>query len=203
MPARTLPRNSDCDVQEARREELLAGLRDFVLDNGFARVRVDDIASWLHCSKATLYRIAAGRVPLAATVLGAFLSEVAALAERRSAPIADPAERITAYLAATAAQTRMSAACYADMTSHDLTGDLYGRHANAMAGRLREQIDEGMRAGAFRQAHAGFLAESAAMITDANCRGGLPGRAGLTAAEAQSLLTDLMVATLTNTAYQR
>lgn len=191
------------NVQQARREELLAQLRDFVLDNGFAQACVDDIASRLRCSKATLYGIAAGKVPLAATVLEEFFEEVAALAEQRTVHITDPAARVTAYLTDIGVETgQMSAACYADMASHDMTRDVYGRHVQAMARQLREQIDEGIRVGGFRPAHAGFLAEAAALITDANSHGGLPDRVGLPPADAQAQLSKLMAATLSNTAYQ-
>jgi hypothetical protein len=192
------------NVQEARRDVLLARLRDFVLDNGFARVCIDDMAGWLRCSKATLYGIGAGKIPLVTAVLGEFFSEVAALAEQRAAHIADPAARISAYLTAIGVETgRMSAACYADMASHAMTGEVYDRHTEAMARQLRGQIDEGIQVGAFRPAHAGFIAEAAALITDANSHGGLPDRAGLTAADAQAQLGNLMAATLTHTAYQR
>jgi AcrR family transcriptional regulator len=188
----------------ARRDELSDRLRDFILENGFAHVCLDELASWLQCSKATLYGIAPGKKSLVTAVLEEFLREVVAVAEERAADVADPAGRLTAYLAAIGAETgRMSAACYADVTSHDTTGDVYHGHVDTVAGRLYERIDQGMRDGEFRPAHARFLAEAAAMITDANAHGGLPGRAGLTVAEAQSQLGDLLAATLSNTDYQK
>jgi AcrR family transcriptional regulator len=183
---------------------LSARLRSFVLDQGFAQVCVEDMANLLHCSKATLYAIAPGKTPLLAGLLREFLREVAAHAEEQTADIADPAQRLTAYLSAIGAEMgRMSPACYADVASHDMIGAVYHGHVDALAGHLRQRIDQGMQAGDFRQANARFLAEAAAMITDANAQGGLPDRAGLTAAEAQSQLGDLLAATLSNTAYER
>jgi hypothetical protein len=162
------------------------------------------MASWLRCSKATLYGIAAGKVPLAAAILEEFFNEVAELAEQRTAHIADPATRITAYVTAIGIDTgQMSPACYADMTSNDVTCEIYGKHVATAARQLREQIDEGIRDGDFRPAHAGFLAESAALITDANAYGVLPDRAGLPPADAQVQLGNLLAATLSNNAYER
>jgi hypothetical protein len=179
-------------------------LRNFILENGFAQVCLDDLASWLQCSKATLYGIAPGKKPLVAVVLDEFLREVVAVAEESAADVADPVQRLTAYLAVLGTETgRMSAACYADVTSHDTIGDVYHGHVDTVARHLYERIDQGMRDGEFRPAHARFLAEAAAMITDANAHGALPGRAGLTNAEAQSQLGDLLAATLSNTGYQK
>lgn len=183
---------------------MLRRLREFLLDKGFARVCLADMASWLHCSKATLYGIAAGKKPLVAAVLGEFLSEAAVLAEQRTEHIAEPAKQLSAYLIAIGDEAgRMSPACYADVASDDVIGAIYSGHVDSLARRLHRRIDQGMRAGDFRLANARFLAEAAALITDANAQGDLPSRAGLTAADAQFQLSELMAATLSNTAYRQ
>jgi AcrR family transcriptional regulator len=191
-------------VQQGRRDEVLARLLDFVLDNGFARVCLDDIANSLECSKATLYGIAAGKKLLVAAALREFFSKVEALAAERAAHSADPAGRLAAYLTAIGPEAgRMSPVCYADVAATDMIRDIYGGHVAATARDLHELIGQGVRSGDFRPAHVHFLAEAAAMLADANAQGDLPSRAGLSAAAAQSQLSQLMAATLSNTAYQR
>jgi AcrR family transcriptional regulator len=203
---RTTPRSTgsmDRHIRKARRDELLAQIMELVLANGFTRTRTDDLASWLGCSKATLYGIAVGKVPLVAAVLRKFLGDAVKLAEQNIVGITDPAARVRAYLTVIGMETRrISPACYRDMMDYDLTSDVYRGHAEAMAGKLREQIRDGVRVGGFRPLHPEFLAEAVNLIAHANQDGQLPSRAGLTLADAQGHLTDLVVATLTNTAYQ-
>jgi AcrR family transcriptional regulator len=190
-------------IEKTRRDELLARMTDLVLAEGFTHTSTDDLASRLRCSKATLYAIESGKMPLVAAALRRFLSDAAAAGEQRISGIADPAAQVRAYLTVIGRELRrISPACYRDIMSHDLTSDVYLGQVAAMADRLREQIRHGVRDGSFRPLHAQFLAEAVTLITHAYQDGRLTGRARLSFADAQGHLTDLVVATLTNTAYQ-
>src|SRR3712207_2155177 len=89
---------------QARREELLDELVTLVLAEGFAAVTLDDLARRLHCSKSTLYGIAASKEQLVVAAVKRFFQTVTAAVESRTASTGDHRERISAYLLAVAEQ---------------------------------------------------------------------------------------------------
>jgi AcrR family transcriptional regulator len=191
-------------VDPTRRRELLAGLRDLVLAVGFTQAGMDDLAARLQCSKSTLYAIAAGKVPLVAMTLREFFDEVHADVDKLVAELTDPVEAITTYLTVLGARLRrLSPACYTDIMAYGLTRDVYLAHSLAVAFRLREHIDQGVRTGIFRPLHTPFLTEAVNLTLDGIQEGDLLVRAGLSPAGAYLQLRDLLVATLTNTGYRR
>ena len=189
-------------VDEGRRDELLARLEEIILDEGFAHLTVDELASRLQCSKSTLYAIASGKERLVTVVLKHFFRDAAARIEERVADISDPSDRIATYLASVGeAMQKMSRSCHVDMVSHDATYDIWALNARASAQRVREFIGEGVATGRFRGVHAEFVGESVGLLVDGIQHGELLERTGLTSGEAYRELSGLVLAALTNTSH--
>ena len=62
---------------DGRHERLVGELEELLLAEGFTALTVDDIAARLHCSKATLYRIASSKEQLVVTVTKHFVRQAA------------------------------------------------------------------------------------------------------------------------------
>jgi AcrR family transcriptional regulator len=56
----------------ARRTEILEGLIELFLAEGFSRFNLDDLATHLQCSKSTLYVVAPSKEQLITAVVRAF-----------------------------------------------------------------------------------------------------------------------------------
>ena len=187
-------------VDSARRDELLESLVELLLSEGFARLTIDDMASRLQCSKATLYGLASSKESLVALVMRRFFRDATSAIEAGVAGVEDPAERIAAYLAGVGAEMgQMSPACYADMVSNDTTRAIYALNSAAAADRVRRFIDEGIHSGALRNVDAKFVGEAVSLLIDGIQHGELLNRTGLSSGEAFTALSDLVLAALTNT----
>lgn len=186
-------------IDGARRDELLRRIQDLVLAEGFARLTVDDLAARLQCSKSTLYAISSSKEYLVTTAIRHFFRDAAAAIEERVAGVADPAEKIAAYLAGIGIEMRrLSQACYDDMVTHDSTRDIYAVNSAAAARRVRELIKQGIEAGLFRAVHAEFVGEAVGLLIDGIQHGELLARTSLTSGDAFTELSDLVLSALTN-----
>ncbi len=173
---------------------------EIVLDEGFTAVTMDDVAQRLGCSKATLYSVAGSKEQLVQTITRRFFSEAAAEIEATIAVETDPRQRIRTYLAGVgAAMRRHSPAFYDDMVSYAPTARIYRRNSDAAAHRVHELIDEGVRAGAFRDLNGTFAAHVVAVAIDALQSGALLASTGLSAGDAFSELGDLLLDGLRST----
>jgi AcrR family transcriptional regulator len=185
-------------IDQARREDLLQRIQDLVLAEGFARLTVDDLAARLQCSKSTLYAISSSKEYLVTMAIKHFFRDATAHIEERVAGIADPADRISVYLASIGTEMRrLSPACYDDMFAHDSTRDIYAVNSAAATRRVREYIREGIDAGRFRALHAEFVGEAVGLLMDGIQHGELLTRTGLSSGDAFSELSDLVLAALT------
>lgn len=170
-----------------------------MLAEGFARLTVDDLAARLQCSKSTLYAISSSKDYLVTTAIKHFFRDATANIEERIAGVADPAERIAAYLAGVGTEMRrLSQACYDDMVAHDSTRDIYAINSAAAARRVREFIRDGIGTGRFRTVHAEFLGEAVGLLIDGIQHGELLARTGLSSGDAFTELSDLVLSALTN-----
>jgi hypothetical protein len=88
---------------------------------------------------------------------------------------------------------RHSPAFYDDMVSYAPTARVYRRNSDAAARRVRELIDEGIRAGVFRELNGTFAAQVTAVAIDALQSGVLLRSTGLSAGDAFSELGDLLL----------
>ncbi|TQS45950.1 TetR/AcrR family transcriptional regulator [Cryptosporangium phraense] len=177
----------------ARRTELLDALVALLLAEGFASFTLDDLAARLHCSKRTLYSIAGSKEQLVRTAVVHFFRGATAAVEDAVAREPDPAARITVYLQAVAVALRpASAAILDDVASFPPAAEIYERNTRAAARRIREFIDEGVAAGAFRATHTGFVADVVASTMVRIQQRQVAAATGLSDAEAYAELAALV-----------
>lgn len=181
-------------VGNDRVEELLRQASDIVLTEGFTSVTMDELAQRLGCSKATLYSVAGSKEQLVQAITRRFFIEAAAEIEAKVDAESDSRQRIRTYLSGVgAAMRRHSPAFYDDMVSYAPTARLYRRNSDAAARRVHELIDEGVRAGDFRNLNGTFAAHVVAVAIDALQSGLLLESTGLAAGDAFSELGDLLL----------
>jgi AcrR family transcriptional regulator len=109
-------------LNDERRAELLDGVMRIIAARGFAEVQVAEMARELHCSVATLYKIAPSKdslVLLAIARWGAFTLDALEVSARRGTTASDRARR---YFRAGAESTRpLALAFYADIERYEST----------------------------------------------------------------------------------
>jgi AcrR family transcriptional regulator len=178
----------------ARQTELLGRLEALVLAEGFAHFTLDDLAARLHCSKSTLYALAASKEQLAVRVVGRYFKGAAERIEARIAEVADVRERVGSYLAGAAEELRRASGQFiADVSAFAPTRTTYERNARAAAERIRTFIQDGVRDGVFRDVHATLFAEMAGLLIESIQTGVLTKRAGVSDAEAFTALAELLL----------
>ncbi|AXG81438.1 TetR/AcrR family transcriptional regulator [Streptomyces paludis] len=188
-------------LDDDRRDELLGRVQAIVLAEGFARLTVDTLAARLQCSKSTLYAVSSSRHHLVATALKNFFRDAAEQVEREVATVADPAQRIAAYLAAVGTQMRrMSVACYADMLDDDTTREIYTVNSLAATSRVRGMIHAGVESGDFRSVHAEFVSRAVGLLIDGIHSRELLDSTGLSSGDAFIELSDLVLAAVSQPA---
>jgi AcrR family transcriptional regulator len=191
-PARSSPRRRNVDT--SRLQELLVQASDIVLAEGFTSITMDQLAQRLGCSKATLYSVAGTKDQLVQTITRRFFSTAAEEIEQAVAVESEPAQRIRTYLAGVGnAMRRHSPAFYDDMVSYEPTARIYRRNSETAARRVHEMIDDGVRAGAFRNVNGPFAAQVVAVTIDAVQSGDLLRTTGLSAGDAFAELGDLLL----------
>lgn len=181
-------------VDTARMEELLSQAGDIVLAEGFTTITMDELATRLGCSKATLYSVAGTKEQLVQTIARRFFIAAAEEIERAVAEESDPRQRIRTYLTGVGtAMRRQLPAFYDDMVSYEPTARIYRKNSDAAASRVHEMIDDGVRAGAFRDGGGIFAAQVVAIVIDAVQSGSLLRSTELSAGDAFAQLGDLIL----------
>ncbi|WP_024799693.1 TetR/AcrR family transcriptional regulator [Nocardia sp. BMG51109] len=196
IPEARVPRRSPRRraVAGDRVEELLRQAGDIVLSEGFTSVTMDELAQRLGCSKATLYSVAGSKEQLVQAITRRFFLGAAEEIEDKVAAETDPRQRIRTYLSGVGtAMHRHSPAFYDDMVSYAPTARIYRRNSDAAARRVHELIDEGVRAGAFRNLNGTFAAHVVAVAIDALQSGALLDATGLSPGDAFTELGDLLL----------
>lgn len=179
----------------ARRDGLLDELVTLVLAEGFADVTLDELARRLHCSKSTLYGIAASKEQLVVAAVKRFFQRATAAVEERIAGPADHRERISAYLLAVAEQLQpASPAFVADVAAFGPAREIYERNTRSAAARVQQLVTEGVAAGTVRPVHASFVGAAVAQVMAAIHRGDITAVTGLDDAAAYRELASLVVA---------
>ena len=179
----------------ARRDELLDELVALALAEGFAAFTLDDLARRLHCSKSTLYGIAASKEQLVVAAVKRFFQRATAVVEERVAGPVDHREQITAYLLAVAEQLQpASPAFFADVAAFAPAREIYERNTSSAAARVQQLVAAGVSAGTIRPVHASFVGVAVAAVMSAIHRGEVTANTGLDDAAAYRELADLVVA---------
>jgi len=177
----------------ARREELLNGLVEIFLAEGFTGFSVEDLAVRLQCSKTTLYAVAPSKEQLITAVVRAFFRRSTERIEARLAAEADPVGRIGVYLDSIAAELApASPAFYNDLDSFAPARDIYAQNTALAARRVRELVRDAERPA--RPVDAVFIGAVAAKVIESIQQGQLRALTSLDDAAAYRSLADLIVA---------
>jgi len=180
-----------------RQAHLRDALVDLVLEQGFSHLTMDDFAAQLNCSKRTLYALAASKEQLAVLAVRHFFKRATEQVEAAVARTRAPANLLTRYLEAAAEALRPASRAFRDDLArfHPAT-EIYEQNTLTAARRVRELIDEGTRAGAFRRVHAAFVSEVVTATMRRITSGEIATATGLSDAEAYSELAKLVVAAI-------
>ena len=180
-----------------RQTGLRDALVDLVLVKGFRQLTVDDLAAELSCSKRTLYALADSKEQLALLAVREFFRRATEQVETAIARIRAPGRRLTGYLQAVAAALAPASRLFTDdVATFPPAREIYERNTDAAARRVRELIDEGCRAGAFRTVDSTFVAEVVTASMRRITSGELTVATGLDDAQAYRELAKLVLAAL-------
>ena len=180
-----------------RQTQLRDALVDLVLAQGFSHLTMDQFAAQLNCSKRTLYALASSKEQLAVLAVRHFFKRATEQVETAIARTRAPAKRVTRYLEAVAEALRPATRAFRDdVADFRPATEIYEQNTLAAAHRVRELIDEGTRAGAFRRVHAAFVGEVVTATMRRITSGEIAAATGLSDAEAYSELAQLVVAAI-------
>ena len=181
----------------SRQLHLRDALVDLVLAQGFSHLTMDDFAAQLNCSKRTLYALAASKEQIAVLAVRQFFKRATEQVEAAIARTRAPANRVTRYLEAVAEELRPASRAFRDdLANFRPATEIYEQNTLTAARRVRELIDEGTKAGAFRRVHAAFVSEVVTATMRRITSGEIAAATGLTDAEAYSELAQLVVAAI-------
>lgn len=181
----------------SRQLHLREALVDLVLAQGFSHLTMDDFAAQLNCSKRTLYALAASKEQIAVLAVRQFFKRATEQVEAAIARTRAPANRVTRYLEAVAEELRPASRAFRDdLANFRPATEIYEQNTLTAARRVRELIDEGTKAGAFRRVHAAFVSEVVTATMRRITSGEIATATGLSDAEAYSELAQLVVAAI-------
>ncbi len=181
----------------SRQLHLRDALVDLVLAQGFSHLTMDDFAAQLNCSKRTLYALAASKEQIAVLAVRQFFKRATEQVEAAIAQTRAPANRVTRYLEAVAEELRPASRAFRDdLANFRPATEIYEQNTLTAARRVRELIDEGTKAGAFRRVHAAFVSEVVTATMRRITSGEIAAATGLSDAEAYSELAQLVVAAI-------
>jgi AcrR family transcriptional regulator len=154
------PHKSHSAPISKRSAETLESLEALILAEGFSRLSVAEIAARLSCSKRALYELAPSKKKLVLLALENFFSRIRQEADRINDSTLDPEHLIYEYLqVGEHASERLSQAVVTDIDEWEPTRTLWRNHIRLRVDGMREIIDNGVKAGFFRDVHPVFLAE--------------------------------------------
>lgn len=179
----------------ARRTELFDALLELFLDEGFAHLTLDAIAARLKCSKSTLYTLAGSKEQLVTAATVHFFKRATERVETTVAEVAEPRERIAAYLTAVEAALAVASDRFmADLDAFVPAREVYERNTRIAARRVQELITDGVASGDFRRVHAAFTADLVTTMMVRIQQGGVRAATGLDDAGAYRELASILTA---------
>lgn len=177
----------------ARRAQVLDGLVEVFLAEGFAGFSLEELAARLRCSKTTLYAVAASKEQLISVVVREFFRRSTARVEERLAGASDPVVRIRTYLEAISEELApASPAFFADLAAFAPAREVYQRNTAIAAERVQALVADAARPGSGVDAR--FVGAVAGVVMAAIQSGDLAAATSLTDAAAYRRLADLVVA---------
>jgi AcrR family transcriptional regulator len=187
--------NVTTPVLTPRQTGLRDALVDLFLSKGFRQLTLDDIAAELSCSKRTLYALADSKEQLALLAVREYFRASTERVETAIARTRAPGRRLTGYLEAVASALGPASRAFTDdVAAFPPAREIYERNTDAAARRVRELIDDGYRAGAFRNVDSTFVAEVVTASMRRITSGELSAATGLDDAAAYRELAKLVLA---------
>lgn len=176
-----------------RRTRLFDDLLALFLAEGFSHLTLDDIAARLHCSKSTLYTLAASKDELVRRVTVHFFKHATAAVEAALAQTDSAPERVSAYLTAVGDELAIASDVFmTDMNEFAPAREVYEANTRAAALRVHQLIEAGVGAGVYREVHASFAADVIATMMVRIQQRGVRTATGLSDAEAYAELATLL-----------
>jgi AcrR family transcriptional regulator len=176
------------------RAVLLTELVELFLAEGFAEFSLASLADRLHCSKTTLYTVAASKEQIVIAAVREFFKQAAERIEARVTETGDPAARLEQYLRAVSDELKPATShFYADLLAFEPASEVYRANTLLAARRVQDLVDEGVAGGVLRPVHAGFVGAAVTQIMTGIQRGQIGAATGLDDAEAYRQLADLVL----------
>lgn len=187
-------RSVPASAAPTRRDELLDGLLELFLAEGFRQFTLADLAARLRCSKTTLYALGQTKEQVTVNVVRHFFRTSTDAVEERTAAATSATARLEAYLRAIGRELRpASAAFMEDLGAHAAAREVYERNTELAAGRVRDILTEGVRAGEFRKVDTAFVADVTAATMQRIQTGAVRDATGLHDADAYDALAALVL----------
>ncbi len=156
----TSPGTTGRTLPTPRALKVLDGLERLFLAEGFRRLTVADLAARLHCSRRTLYSLAPSKEELFELVLDRLLCRIDSLGRACMESGGGLRQRITGFAAPGFTElANANAVLFADIAGHPPARQRLAEHQEARRVQLQGLLEEGIRAGVFRQVHAHLAAE--------------------------------------------
>jgi|APLow6443716910_1056828.scaffolds.fasta_scaffold75820_2 AcrR family transcriptional regulator len=148
-------------LDEDRRNELLDGVMNVICERGFSQVTIAELARELHCSAATLYKIAPSKDSLVLLSFARWADVAFADLEDRTAKSKTASARARAYFQAGAEWIRpLSVTFYADVARFESTRLAWRTSVvDRYIDRFVELVAAAEEAGEIRSVNLRFLAE--------------------------------------------
>jgi AcrR family transcriptional regulator len=146
-------------LENGRREELLDGVMAIIAARGLSQVRIDDFARELHCSVATLYKIAPSKGSLLVLAIVNWGDHTLENLERRASRGRTAADRARLYFQAAAEGLRpLSLQFRADVERFESARIAYRVISDRFVDRFVELLDEAVEAGEITPMNTRFAA---------------------------------------------
>jgi AcrR family transcriptional regulator len=147
-------------VDEQRQRQILDGLEEIFLREGFRRVTVGELAKRLRCSRRALYELAESKEGLFVLVVDRLLSRIRALGDAAAAAGSALPERIESYLAPGIEGVRLATHLFTeDLTTLPQASRIFEEHQRRRLAGLRGMVAEGARRGIVRGLDSHLVAD--------------------------------------------
>lgn len=152
--------NSHSAPISKRGAKTLEALEALILAEGFSRLNVSEIAARLRCSKRTLYELAPSKKMLVLRALDNFFSRIRQEADHVTDNTLGPERLVYEYLqVGEHAAERLSQAVVVDIDEWEPARTLWREHIRLRVDGMCRIIDNGVKAGVFREVPSVFVAE--------------------------------------------
>ena len=173
-------------LAKGRREELLDGVMGIIAARGFSGVRISELAAELHCSVASLYKIAPSKDSLVLLAIGRWQELTFANLERCSERGTTASDRARCYFIRGAESLGpLSPAFVADVRRFESTRSWWWAHVSCrFVDRFVELVGIAQEAGEVRPINQLFLGEMLRALAPMTADARVLGASGLSSEEA-------------------